>query len=272
MLTIRDLLNAAVADIAFNSFIYIIFALPTFFIFWVVGKKFFEARRIQTKKRATKKHIRRELFFSATTLLIFCCIDVGIFVAAKNGWTKIYIDSTGYAWWYWGLSVGLMLLLHDAYFYWAHRLMHHPVLYKYVHKVHHESIDPSPFAAFSFHPLEALVEAGFYVLFIFLIPIHLGAIILWQIIQQGLNVIGHMGYEIYPRGFTKHWFFGWKTASTHHNMHHAKFEGNYGLYFTWWDKWFGTEFEDYNQTYDAVQERIHHAKEGSGTDEKILES
>jgi sterol desaturase/sphingolipid hydroxylase (fatty acid hydroxylase superfamily) len=265
MLTIKDLLSIAAADIMFNGFIYFIFAIPAFLFFWIWGKKYFEARRIQPKKRATTKNIRRELFFSMTTLLIFCLVDVGIYVAAENDWTKIYIDSTGYAWWYWGLSVGVMLLLHDAYFYWAHRLMHHPVVYKHVHRIHHESVDPSPFAAFSFHPLEALVEAAFYVIFIFIIPIHLGAIILWQIIQQGLNVIGHMGYEVYPRGFTKNWVFKWKTASTHHNMHHAKFEGNYGLYFTWWDKWFRTEFEDYNETYDAVHERIDKAKEVSRT-------
>jgi sterol desaturase/sphingolipid hydroxylase (fatty acid hydroxylase superfamily) len=261
MLTIKELLSIAAADFTFNSFIYIIFALPAFLLFWVFGKNFFKARRIQAKKRATKKNIRRELFFSMTTLMIFCIIDVGIYVAAENGVTKIYIDSTGYPWWYWGVSVGVMLIFHDAYFYWAHRLMHHPVLYKHVHRIHHESVDPSPFTAFAFHPLEALVEAGFYVIFIFIIPIHLGAIILWQIIQQGLNVIGHMGYEVYPRGFTKNWFFSWKTASTHHNMHHAKFEGNYGLYFTWWDKWFGTEFEDYHETYDAVHDRIDHAKQ-----------
>ncbi len=269
MLTLENLLTTAIADITFNSFIYIVFALPAFFVFWIVGKNVFKARRIQPQQRATSKHIRRELFFSGTTLLIFCAIDVGIYIAAKNGWTKIYTDSTGYTWWYWGVSVGVMLLLHDAYFYWAHRLMHHPLLYKHVHKVHHESIDPSPFAAFSFHPLEALVEAGFYVIFVFIVPIHLGAIILWQIIQQGFNVIGHMGYEIYPRGFTKHWLFKWKTASTHHNMHHAKFEGNYGLYFTWWDRWFGTEFEDYNTTYDAVHERILNEKKEQKTKNTI---
>lgn len=263
MLTIKELFSIGVADITFNGFIYLIFAVPVFLFFWVWGRKYFEARRIQPKKRATSKNIRRELFFSMTTLLIFCIIDVGIYVASINGWTKIYTDSTAYAWWYWGFSAGLMLFLHDAYFYWAHRFMHHPVVYKHVHKIHHESVDPSPFAAFSFHPLEALVEALFYVIFVFIIPINLGAIILWQIIQQGLNVVGHMGYEIYPRGFTKNWFFRWKTASTHHNMHHAKFEGNYGLYFTWWDKWFGTEFEDYNETYDAIHERIDKAKEVS---------
>lgn len=260
MLDIKEILSFSIADILFNGFIYLVFALPAFLIFWVLGKRFFKARRIQSKQRADHKNIRRELFFSATTLLIFCLVDTSILIAEEYGLTKIYVDSSNYPWWYWGFSLGAMILLHDAYFYWAHRLMHHPLLYKYVHKVHHESIDPSPFAAFSFHPLEAFIEAAFYFIFVFIIPINLIAILTWQVIQQAFNVIGHMGYEIYPRGFTRHWFFGWKTASTHHNMHHAKFEGNYGLYFTWWDRWFGTEFSDYEQTYDAIHERIQEEK------------
>lgn len=75
-----------------------------------------------------------------------------------------------------------------------------------------------------------------------------------------LNVIGHLGYEIYPKGFNTHWLFRWKTPSTHHNMHHSNFNGNYGLYFTWWDKIFKTEFKDYNETYEKLQNRIANKK------------
>jgi uncharacterized protein (DUF2147 family) len=149
-----------------------------------------------------------------------------------------------------------MIVLHDAWFFFTHRLMHHPKLFKHVHRVHHRSVDPSPFAAFSFHPLEAIIEGAVYVVFSFLFPVHLLALLAWQFLQMILNVIGHLGYEIYPKGFNTHWLFKWKTPSTHHNMHHAKFNGNYGLYFTWWDRIFKTEFKDYNETYEKVQERI----------------
>lgn len=264
MLSLSELFSIAIADLAFNGFIYIIFALPAFLLLWVIGKNFFKARRIQQKQRSNKTQISREILFSISTLLIFCAIDVGLFLAAEHGYTLIYYGddhqySSGYFW----FSIVIMLLLHDTYFYWAHRLMHHPFLYKYVHKVHHDSIDPSPFAAFSFHPLEALVEAGFYVVFVFVMPVHLAAIIIWQIVQQGLNVIGHMGYEFYPSGFTQHWLFSWKTASTHHNMHHSKFNGNYGLYFSWWDKWCGTEFNDYHKTFEAVHQRVETERNAS---------
>jgi Delta7-sterol 5-desaturase len=45
------------------------------------------------------------------------------------------------------------------------------------------------------------------------------------------------------------------TSSTHHNMHHSKFNGNYGIHFRIWDRLFGTEFKDYETEYDKIQER-----------------
>ena len=197
-----------------------------------------------------------EIGNSALTLVMFALVDLGLYWAHEAGHTQLYNRVSDHGWWYLAGSIGLMLLLHDAWFYWTHRLMHHPFLFRHVHKVHHQSVDPSPFAAFSFHPLEALIEAGIYVLFAFLFPVHLLALYGWQLIQMVLNVIGHLGYELYPPSFTTHWLFRWKTPSTHHNMHHARFKGNYGLYFTWWDRWLNTEFADYQETYRQLHKRI----------------
>ena len=77
---------------------------------------------------------------------------------------------------------------------------------------------------------------------------------------MSFNVISHSSYEFYPKGFTRNSWFRFKTATTHHNMHHAKFNGNYSLYFTWWDTIMGTEFKNYHETFDAVHERIDAAK------------
>jgi sterol desaturase/sphingolipid hydroxylase (fatty acid hydroxylase superfamily) len=38
-------------------------------------------------------------------------------------------------------------------------------------------------------------------------------------------------------------------------MHHQLFNGNYALYFTWWDKWMGTEFKDYETRHAQIFER-----------------
>lgn len=256
MQQIKDLFSFGFWNFVKETFTYALIATPFFLVFWVFLKSKLKHRRIQEKQRSTPKLIRHEIKYSFTSLLIFSTINVCIYAAHKNGFTKIYDNVIDYGWGYLAFSIVLMIFLHDTWFYFTHRLMHHPLLFKYVHKVHHQSVDPSPFAAFSFHPLEALVEAGAFIIFAFLFPVHIIAFLVWQIIQLTLNVIGHLGYEIYPKGFNRHWLFRWKTPSTHHNLHHAKFKGNYGLYFTWWDRCFKTEFQDYHQSYEKVQNRI----------------
>ncbi|MBL0288224.1 MAG: sterol desaturase family protein [Bacteroidetes bacterium] len=260
MQQIKELFTYGFWDFIINTLIYSVVVLPFFLIFWVFLKPKYQNRRIQEKQRSTPSIIRQEIKNSIITILIFAIIDVALYVAQLNGYTQIYDNVNEYGWGYFVFSILLMILLHDAWFFFTHRLMHHPKLFKYIHKVHHQSTDPSPFAAFSFHPLEAVVEAGAYIIFSFLFPVHLFALLGWQLIQMTLNVIGHLGYEIYPKGFNTHWLFRWKTPSTHHNMHHSNFNGNYGLYFTWWDKIFKTEFKDYNETYEKLQNRIANKK------------
>jgi sterol desaturase/sphingolipid hydroxylase (fatty acid hydroxylase superfamily) len=38
-------------------------------------------------------------------------------------------------------------------------------------------------------------------------------------------------------------------------MHHEQFNGNYGLYFTFWDKWMKTEIKDYEDRFNEVYRR-----------------
>ena len=85
-----------------------------------------------------------------------------------------------------------------------------------------------------------------------LIPIYWPILFLWQILDLLNNMLGHLGYEIYPKNWVRLPFLKYKTASTHHNMHHEQFNGNYGLYFTFWDKLMHTEIKDYEQRFDAV--------------------
>jgi sterol desaturase/sphingolipid hydroxylase (fatty acid hydroxylase superfamily) len=70
------------------------------------------------------------------------------------------------------------------------------------------------------------------------------------------NVYGHLGYELYPKGFASSRIGLWINTSVNHNQHHQYFNGNYGLYFLWWDRWMGTLREDYSKEFDAVKTRV----------------
>ena len=66
------------------------------------------------------------------------------------------------------------------------------------------------------------------------------------------NVYGHLGYELYPKGFSRHWLGKWINTSVSHNQHHQYFKGNYSLYFTFWDRWMGTMRPDYEQRFEEL--------------------
>jgi Delta7-sterol 5-desaturase len=231
--------------------------LPFFLVFWVWRKSQLQPRRIQQQPRSTPQQRWQEIHQSMVSVVIFGIIDTAAYLGEQHGLTFMYEDVAQYGVAYLVLSVVFMMFVDDTYFYWVHRLMHWKPLYKFTHKVHHNSIDTSPFTAYSFHPVEAMVESVPDVIFAFLFPVHFWALLSYQLIALTFNVIGHLGYEIIPQRWMTHGLLRWKTSSTHHNMHHAKVNGNYGLYFRFWDVLMGTEFQDYTTTLAAIYERAN---------------
>ncbi|XP_023227885.1 fatty acid hydroxylase domain-containing protein 2-like [Centruroides sculpturatus] len=113
----------------------------------------------------------------------------------------------------------IFLLLEEVAFYYSHRLLHHPKLYKYIHKRHHELISPFAIGALYCHPIEHIVSNG--------IPPYLGPIFMgshvsvmwmWFIICLITTLNAHSGYH-FP-------FFPSPEAHNYH--HHVKFNQNYG--------------------------------------------
>lgn len=72
------------------------------------------------------------------------------------------------------LTIIALDYLHDAWFYWTHRMLHWKVLYKHVHYMHHRSTVPTAFTGYSFHVVEAVIVFANEVLVCFLMPIHVG--------------------------------------------------------------------------------------------------
>lgn len=233
---------------------YFFWSLFLYILFYI-----FLAKKLISRKNVVSKHkgldivqTRRELIFSISSVIVFGLTDLVIYTIIGN-YFKNYTEVGGIIDWAWFLiSVPLLFVLHDTWFYWTHRAMHHPKIFRHVHKLHHLSRETTPFTAISFYPLEAIVEGSWYVIPALLFPFHPIAILLFAIIQTFHTVFNHLGYEPFPKGFTRHPILGIKTTPTHHSMHHEKVGGNYGLYFTWWDRMMGTEFKDYHETFEKL--------------------
>lgn len=216
---------------------YTFIAGGAYLFFWVKKNRLTEQRRIQTTP-FKKKDLIREISLSVVSSFIFG----GMLVSPLyfKDVSKIYFDVHQYGYLWWGASVVMLILIHDTYFYWMHRTVHHPKLFNLVHKVHHLSRNPTPFTAYSFHPLESVLEGIWIVPVLFFIPIHQEAAIVFGIYSLVMNVIGHLGVEIYPESWKTHPVMKWLNTSTLHNAHHRKYNENYGLYFLFWDRMMGT--------------------------------
>lgn len=234
---------------------YIIIATLAFLICYVILRKVIGSKKIQSRfPKATD--YAREIFFSILTVFIMAFVPfliLGTPSVAQH--TKYYTSISQHGTLYFILAFPMMALIHDTYFYWMHRAIHHPAVFKIIHLVHHKSTNPSPFAAYAFHPFEAILEAGIFVVFVFTIPIHLFHLLFFFLFMMVYNVYGHLGWELYPKGFSRHWLGKWINTSVNHNLHHQYFKGNYGLYFLFWDRMMGTIRKDYDEKFDEVKSK-----------------
>ncbi len=230
---------------------YLIAAGMVFAVLWIALRQRLAHRRIQPGLPAPRQ-MRMEFGYSLLTAVIFATVGLGIYYGGQSGLLKVIPEFKTGDTTYLALSTTLMIVAHDAYFYWTHRIMHHPLLFRWMHLRHHRSRRPTPWAAYSFAPAEALVQASFAPLFLLFVPMHELGMFLWVGHMILLNAIGHSCIEIFPRGWVGNRWLDWNNTVTHHDLHHSHFRHNYGLYFTWWDRLMGTEHPDYRTKFDAV--------------------
>lgn len=210
-----------------------------------------KARRIQERRAARADYIR-EILSSLRTVIVFGVTTLATVIGLETGVIFMEIESAPLITVAWQFA--LIVLLHDAYFYWIHRAMHTKALFKATHLHHHKSRTPTPWTAYSFSTWEAAAEAAFVPLFLLATSI-LGVayagfalfLFLWHMIIR--NVMGHAGHELFPAGWLDIPVLKWISTTTHHDLHHSS-GYNFGFYFTWWDNWMGTEHPRYAEEFN----------------------
>lgn len=227
---------------------YAMLACGMWLFFYVVFRRVFRRHRI-SQREPTLGQMTREALHSLRSIAIYGLVTTGVVYCEILGWTRLYLRVESYGWTWFVLSIAVMIVMHDTYFYWTHRLMHHPRLFRLFHHAHHLSTSPTPWAAYAFSPLEALVQAGIGPLIVFLVPVHPAAFGLFMTWQIAFNVVGHCGYELFPRWMMRSGLGVFLNTVTHHAQHHEKFRANYGLYFNVWDRLMGTNHPQYEERF-----------------------
>eukprot|EP00939_MAST-03C_sp_MAST-3C-sp1_P002868 g2868.t1 len=118
-------------------------------------------------------------------------------------------------------------LWREVHFYFAHRLIHNRVLYKYVHSLHHRNTDIEPFSGLSMHPIEHLyyfscIAPSLYV--------HASP---FAFMWNGMHLL--LSPAASHSGFEDNW-----QSDQFHYLHHRYFECNYGTSTFPFDRVFGT--------------------------------
>lgn len=243
---------------------YVIFAGAAYVLCYRYKRKQWHHRKI-APNFPPREIILLEFKSSILTSLIFALAGALVVEVYKTGGTRLYLDISQYGVWYLLLQIPLLLILHDTYFYWLHRLLHVPALFRTVHRTHHASRTPTPWAAFAFHPIEGVLEAIILPLLVLLIPVHAVVFLFFLMFMTVSSVINHLGYELFPKRFATAPFFRYWITATHHHEHHHSLRSNYGLYFTLWDQIAGTQDPNYEKHFDEVTRRASAATPGSKT-------
>lgn len=239
-----------------NDFLrYAIGAGGVFFLINGLFSKLLNGRRIR-ERTLRKGQIQRELLTSLRTVFIFSGVGISIWAGIELGVLRVYEDPASLGWtWFW-VSVVMLIVLHDAWFYWTHRLIHDPRLFRRFHRTHHKSQNPTPFTAYAFDVEEAVINGVFLLIAAAILPISGLAAFIFTAHMMLRNAIGHCGYELFPSTKDGRPLFDWMTTVTHHDLHHAQARYNYGLYFTWWDRWMGTEAPNYHAYFATSVRRV----------------
>ena len=241
--------------------VYIVVVGRYFLLSWLFYKIFYVWRRNKWENRKINQRdypsgqFRKEIIRSNITAIIFGISGAVLLLLWQKGYTKLYEDIHDYPLWWLPLSLFAALILQETYYYWLHRWMHIPKIFRIVHKWHHDSHIASPWTAFSFHPLEGLIQAIFLPLILLFLPMNLYVLVVMLTIMSISSVINHLDIEVYPKWFSKNIITRSMIGATHHSLHHKQYKYNFGLYFTWWDKLTKTESPVYDELFDEKTEK-----------------
>ena len=138
-----------------------------------------------------------------------------------------------------------MLVIEDYAFYWSHRLLHHPLLYKRMHKIHHEFDFTIAYMTLYCHWFEFIISDMLPIglsLHLFQSNIHVFTVSLFASYSLFKTHYMHCGYEFMffpvppdmPRWLSV-------VSAEHHDFHHTRNLGNFSTGIALWERYMGSD-------------------------------
>eukprot|EP01087_Luapelamoeba_hula_P007080 TRINITY_DN171_c1_g1_i1.p1 TRINITY_DN171_c1_g1~~TRINITY_DN171_c1_g1_i1.p1 ORF type:complete len:319 (+),score=44.35 TRINITY_DN171_c1_g1_i1:142-1098(+) len=200
-----------------------------------INKATLNYTKIQPSKNYTWAIMADELYYSTLTILIGSALMACVVTSYRLGVSMLFWDPLEYGYCYFIGSVFVMFAFNDAFMYWVHRAFHTRLGFK-IHKIHHRFSAPTPFATQANHPIESFILYLPVLLAIGPFPVHLPSLFLMFVFQVTLSITDHLGFSLPFFEPVSHAI----SSPVHHDLHHSVYRCNYGVYFTFWDRYMGT--------------------------------
>ncbi|KAK4512645.1 uncharacterized protein ATC70_003349 [Mucor velutinosus] len=193
-----------------------------------------------------KNQVRMEIECAVGAIPWMTMLTLPFFTGEVLGKSMLYggMPKNVYEWLYLAASVPSFLFFTDCGIYWFHRWMHHPLIYKHLHKLHHKWVIPTPFASHAFNPCDGFLQSLPYHLYVFMIPMNKYLYLFMFTFVNFWTVMIHDGEFISHSSVI--------NTSAHHFVHHVYFNYNYGQYFTFWDKLGNSHRQPTDEQYDKA--------------------
>lgn len=176
-----------------------------------------------------KNQMKMEIRQSLQAFPVMAILTVPFFLTEVRGYSLIYDSFDDAPFFLWNfIQFPVFICFTDFFIYWIHRYLHHPKLYKTLHKPHHKWIMPSPFASHAFHPVDGWAQSVPYHVFPFVLPLQKFAYVFLFVFINIWTVLIHDGEYVADNPII--------NGAACHTMHHLYFNFNYGQFTTLWDR------------------------------------
>lgn len=181
---------------------------------------FFYRRKIQEPPLDTRMLLRMWKILAIGTITGLA--PTSLFLGAGVVAGRVSVDKELPHWTEAAAHFAAFVLLQEMAFYYSHRLLHSPRLYRHFHKIHHEFKQPIALAAGYAHPVEVLLSVGPIFLHPVIVGAHAFTALVWLFVATVSVQMHHSGYRM-P------WDLG--EQPNFHDFHHRPegFRSNYGV-------------------------------------------
>ncbi len=211
----------------------------------------YDSRPLKAQSRSFMlgNQVRDNMFWTLTSGVAFWTAYEALMLwGMANGYAPVLTWANNPLWF--AVLIFLTPMWISFHFYWIHRWLHWPPLYRLAHSLHHRNTNVGPWSGLSMHPLEHL-------LFFSSVLLH------WIVAAHPIHILFHMQHQALTAATSHTGFEGLLVkdknrlalGTFHHQMHHRYFECNYGNLEVPWDKWFGSFHDGTDEAHQRMKER-----------------